>query len=683
MRVPFHSRAQGLRAVRSSSIVIGCAALAFTLACPTEPPGEDAGVDAGVDPKYDGGEPLDDGGEPNPNCGNGVVEPPEQCDDGNNIQTDGCKNNCTYNVCGDGYVYQGVEECDDGNTTNGDGCSAACLYEPPPLPDYVTLTGQVKNRKYADGSGYSQYVSVRALGAQLCVDTANPGQYKACTAGGPTGPDGAYTINYVQPQSTFYVDLRIDTVANRPPDQPGPWAVRLKGYTKDQPTETLNPYYIPFDWMQQVADACGVYTAENFTGENPELVQRTIIFGQLKNRATGQGVAGVTKNQISVRIGDYVNNNPNYVCFLNVDPNTNYLVGTQSNTSYAESGGAFVVFKLVNQQGGTLGNGNAYVNAGPTFEEASISLNAGNVGVVTLYTNDNEPPIDLVDFTTQVYPLFTTLGCVSCHYENGPGGVNNNNGYYAIYGGPNVTPEDVYNNLVGPGTNCTVTNYVGNYRVCLNDPPASRLLTRPLLEDPPDGHPNASFADEYDPNYLLVKAWIEQGAVFNAIPPEPPENVYTLYGVMDIAAQRGCTACHGYNLDYGGTGRPAGNLALDGCEQYYIDNGTYANNNIDYNSATNPYYKRDCVYYHLRQANIANDPYGYNYRVNPNYPERSMLLRNPYCGPYYCADDPQYPETHPVKVFANTDDPGYVNILSWIEDGAQNNGSPDQLYIQQ
>lgn len=681
MRVPFHSSAHAPRVLRKSSIIIGCAALSLAFGCPAEPPLDDAGPDAGVDQQQDAGQPPNDAGEnPQGECGNGIVEGSEQCDDGNDIQTDACKNDCTYNICGDGYVYEGVEECDDGNLTNGDGCSAACVYEAPPLPDYVTLSGQVKNRKYADGSGYSQYVSVRVLGAQLCVDNANPGQYKACQPGGPTAADGNYSINYIQPQSTFYVDLRIDDNQYQHPDQPsGSWVTRLKGYTKDQATETLNPYYVPFDWMQQVAEDCGVYTAAQFTKNNPELFQRTIVFGQLKNKATGAGVGGVTKQQISVRIGDYVNQNADYVCFLNVQGNN--LVGTTSNTSYADAGGSFVVFKLVNQQGGQLGNGNAYVNAGPTFEEASISLAAGNVGLVTLYTNDDVPPLDLVDFSTQIYPLFTQLGCVNCHYEGGPGAVNNN-GYYAIYGGPEVTPEEVHQNLVGPGTNCTVTDYVGNYRVCVNDPAASRLLHRPLLQDPPNGHPNSSFADEYDPNYVLVKAWIEQGAQYNVIQ-EPLENVYTLYGVMDLATQRGCTACHGYNTNYEGTGRPAGNLALNGCEQYYIDNDTYANNDIDYNSETNPYYRRDCVYYHLRQVQVDDDPYGYNYRVNPNYPERSMLLRNPYCGPYDCADDPNYPETHPVKVFANDQDPGYVNILSWIEDGAQNNGSPDQLYIQQ
>jgi cysteine-rich repeat protein len=48
-----------------------------------------------------------------PDCGNGVVEDGEECDDGNRIDTDGCRNSCAWATCGDGVVRSGVEECDD------------------------------------------------------------------------------------------------------------------------------------------------------------------------------------------------------------------------------------------------------------------------------------------------------------------------------------------------------------------------------------------------------------------------------------------------------------------------------------------------------------------------------------------------------------------------------------------
>jgi cysteine-rich repeat protein len=62
-------------------------------------------------------------------CGNGIVEPGEECDDGNTNDCDSCSNACTLVTgCGDGVVC-GSEQCDDGNTTSCDGCSATCMLE--------------------------------------------------------------------------------------------------------------------------------------------------------------------------------------------------------------------------------------------------------------------------------------------------------------------------------------------------------------------------------------------------------------------------------------------------------------------------------------------------------------------------------------------------------------------------
>jgi cysteine-rich repeat protein len=66
-------------------------------------------------------------------CGNGTVEGPERCDDGNVGDGDGCDSNCTPTGCGNGVVTAG-EACDDGNTVSGDCCSALCQSENLP-PD--------------------------------------------------------------------------------------------------------------------------------------------------------------------------------------------------------------------------------------------------------------------------------------------------------------------------------------------------------------------------------------------------------------------------------------------------------------------------------------------------------------------------------------------------------------------
>lgn len=132
------------------------------------------------------GEECDDGNQDNtdscttscknPRCGDGFTQPlswqPEQCDDGNQSDTDACTSQCRHARCGDGFVRAGVEQCDygvvgsscnmqckipvcgdgktegleycdDGNTANGDGCSAQCVTEAPSGADTQTLASVV------------------------------------------------------------------------------------------------------------------------------------------------------------------------------------------------------------------------------------------------------------------------------------------------------------------------------------------------------------------------------------------------------------------------------------------------------------------------------------------------------------------------------------------------------------
>ncbi len=90
-------------------------------------------------------------------CGDGVLDAGEECDDGNNDNFDGCRNDCLLPICGDGIldpgetcdppgspagasgndcrgdctvcgdgIQQAGEECDDGNNNNNDGCRNDC-----------------------------------------------------------------------------------------------------------------------------------------------------------------------------------------------------------------------------------------------------------------------------------------------------------------------------------------------------------------------------------------------------------------------------------------------------------------------------------------------------------------------------------------------------------------------------
>lgn len=66
-----------------------------------------------------------------PGCGNRVVEPGEQCDDGNRAGGDGCSQDCRSDErCGNGVADLALgETCDDGNLVSHDGCDSRCQSE--------------------------------------------------------------------------------------------------------------------------------------------------------------------------------------------------------------------------------------------------------------------------------------------------------------------------------------------------------------------------------------------------------------------------------------------------------------------------------------------------------------------------------------------------------------------------
>ena len=64
-------------------------------------------------------------------CGNGKVDPGEECDQGrgnNDYMSDRCRTDCRNPSCGDGVADRN-EQCDDGNRVGGDGCDRFCRIE--------------------------------------------------------------------------------------------------------------------------------------------------------------------------------------------------------------------------------------------------------------------------------------------------------------------------------------------------------------------------------------------------------------------------------------------------------------------------------------------------------------------------------------------------------------------------
>jgi cysteine-rich repeat protein len=58
-------------------------------------------------------------------CGDGLLDPGEECDDGiDNATNKACLPTCKFNVCGDGNLYTQVEECDNGDNNGKATCQA-------------------------------------------------------------------------------------------------------------------------------------------------------------------------------------------------------------------------------------------------------------------------------------------------------------------------------------------------------------------------------------------------------------------------------------------------------------------------------------------------------------------------------------------------------------------------------
>ena len=98
----------------------------LALGCGDDDGPEDASMADGSDPA----DAIGSDGTTTPGCGDGVVDRSgeEVCDDGNNVDGDGCSADCLSDeTCGNGVRDDAAgERCDDGNTDDGDACRGDC-----------------------------------------------------------------------------------------------------------------------------------------------------------------------------------------------------------------------------------------------------------------------------------------------------------------------------------------------------------------------------------------------------------------------------------------------------------------------------------------------------------------------------------------------------------------------------
>jgi len=146
----------------------------------------------------------------------------------------------------------------------------------------------------------------------------------------------------------------------------------------------------------------------------------------------------------------------------------------------------------------------AAMGSGFTISAPSSPVAVAKVTVVELEVSDGELMIPTnVSFATDVVPIFEKRGCTACHSGSSIGA---DLGDLALNGGNNKIYTELTNEI-SPKHMVT--------RVNLEMPEESLVLMMPSFEDPPDAHPNVTFAGPTDADYLTLLGWIIEGAKNN------------------------------------------------------------------------------------------------------------------------------------------------------------------------
>ncbi len=100
-------------------------------------------------------------------CGNALVDLTigEMCDDGNNVDRDGCSASCNSDEqCGNGVIDHSREEnCDDGNISSLDGCASTCQPEPLTSRQLVSPATVAPSPRYLSAAAFDPARGVTVL----------------------------------------------------------------------------------------------------------------------------------------------------------------------------------------------------------------------------------------------------------------------------------------------------------------------------------------------------------------------------------------------------------------------------------------------------------------------------------------------------------------------------------------
>jgi cysteine-rich repeat protein len=186
------------------------------------------------------------GGDKNASCGDGHVQPGEECDPGNPRQPP-CEADCTLSpVCGNGIVEEDAgEECDDGDANQNNDCLNDCT-----LPTC--------------GDGILHNLG---MGNEWCDDGEDNGPFPARCSATCSSPDGCGNGEAAPGQDCDDGDLNDDLASCRTNCE---WNVCGDGYAyldETPGTDNTSPLHECDDFNEDDADACTSDCAWNVCGD--------------------------------------------------------------------------------------------------------------------------------------------------------------------------------------------------------------------------------------------------------------------------------------------------------------------------------------------------------------------------------------------------------------------------------
>jgi hypothetical protein len=304
------------------------------------------------------------------------------------------------------------------------------------------------------------FVTRMPVGATATVSVSGLAWTPLITTSGAT-----FTLDDVKEHSTFQV------LASAPPTHRATFGPAI--VVEDEPLTGVAVPAVSEAYLEILATGFGVTPAGN----------RGVLFVRLLDSG-GAARAGVDATSIGV-VGGPTVDGP-YFLDVGLQPNATATATTSS--------GWAVYFDV--DPGITIMA--AAGGANLTVDMPISPVNAGTVTIAEARVIDGvvQPPTN-VSFEDQIVPIFEDRGCVGCHQGKREGAEL---GDLKLDG----SAAKIYDELMEDPT-----------RVVVADPDRSLVLTMPLREDPPDRHPNITFANTLDPDWMLLEAWIVEGAQEN------------------------------------------------------------------------------------------------------------------------------------------------------------------------